>query len=618
MDSFYSCRSGLSAPFRTVRSRKSTMGKDDDDYSKMSFAGLFFMGFFWVCGGPYGGEGLMQLAPAGVVFGVYLITTLAYAVPVSLINAELAVAIPADGGIVVWVQRAFGDVLGGHNAWWCYVSYCFDAAIYPLLAATYITVAADVGPEHEHHRLLEVAIAEAIVVCVTLFKLLGNDALVKFIEVATAISLAPVCLLLAWGFATVRPLHVERWFSLSNAAASSVAGGSGSSGWIQPDETQWKLLVSWTIWLNSGYLGIGSLAAGVENPARSFPLLVGTLCPFIFAVYISPFLISLCVDDDPANYESGHFSRIAEQVAGVWLRHVMTISAVVCTVGLYANCIIIPEVAMQAFLESAEITPSEDAARARPSGKGTVAGTPAAVAEGTRIGWLWRHEDGNVAPAYVLFTGGIAALLVLAPYRVLIEFAMTTVALPTLLYLASFVVLRVREPHLQERFRAVPFGASCAGNCLACCLAAVPAVLTVVQAWLSLSDQGVDDGVTHGGEDNDSDPLMLGGWVVPYPALCAQLVVFALGGLGHLVGWCMSPHFTSSGNKTDARTSLLGSDLGTSRTGQQGATSRFGSLQSKISGGLSHLRSYLPSRDGSDVGTLSGYNYGEDEEELPD
>ena len=593
----------------------STMGKDDD-YSKMSFAGLFFMGFFWVCGGPYGGEGLMQLAPAGVVFSVYLMTTFAYAVPVSLINAELAVAIPADGGIVVWVQRAFGGVVGGHNAWWCYVSYCFDAAIYPLLAATYITVAADVGPEHEHHRLLEVAIAEAIVVGVTLFKLLGNDALVKFIEVATVISLAPICLLLVWGFATVRPLHVERWFSFSDEPvqlASSGGGGSGSSDWIQPGETQWKLLVSWTIWLNSGYLGIGSLAAGVENPGRSFPLLVGTLCPFIFAVYISPFLISLCVDDDPANYESGHFSRIAEQVAGVWLRHFMTISAVVCTVALYANCIIIPEVSMQFFLESAEITPSEDAVRARPAGKGTAAGSPATGAAGPRIGWLWRHEDGNVAPAYVLFTGGIAALLVLAPYRVLIEFAMTTVAMPTLLFLAAFVVLRVREPHLQERFRAVPCGASFAGNSLACCLAAAPAVLTVAQAWLSLSDQGTDNGAAHGGEEqSDSDPLMIGGWVVPYPALCAQLVVLALGGLGHLIGWCMLPPSTPSG---DVGTSLLGSEAG---AGPEGATSRFGSLQSQIRGGLGHLRSYLPIGSGSGGETLSGYNYGEDQEELPD
>eukprot|EP01043_Picozoa_sp_COSAG02_P074617 COSAG02_NODE_15017_length_1213_cov_1.219031_1_plen_258_part_01 len=252
-------------------------GGDDGDYNKMSFAGLFFMAFFWVCGGPYGGEGLLQLAPAGVVFSVYLATIFAYAVPVSLINAEMAVAIPEDGGMVVWVQRAFGDIVGGHNAWWCYVSYCFDAAVYPLLAATYVTIALGVGPDHKQHRVLEVVVAEGVVVFVTLFKLLGNRALVKFIEVATVVSLAPILLMLVWGFATVQPLQVDRWLLFSSVQpASSFSGDSSSSGSGDGGTifiSQWKLLISWTIWLNSSYLGIGSLAAGVANPTRSFPLL---------------------------------------------------------------------------------------------------------------------------------------------------------------------------------------------------------------------------------------------------------------------------------------------------------------------------------------------------------
>lgn len=598
-------------------------GPDGGDYSKMSFAGLFFMGFFWVCGGPYGGEGLLQLAPAGVVFSVYLATIFAYAVPVSLINAELAVAIPEDGGMVVWVQRAFGDIVGGHNAWWCYVSYCFDAAVYPLLAATYIVIAVDVGSEHEHHRLLELVIAESIVVFVTLFKLLGNRALVKFIEVATVISLAPIVLLMVWGFATVRPLNADRWLRFSSVQpASSFSGefsssGSGDGG-TESIATQWKLLISWTIWLNSGYLGIGSLAAGVANPTRSFPLLVMTLCPFIFAVNTAPFLISLCVDGDAANYESGHFSRIAEQVAGVWLRHCMLLGAVVCTVALYANCIIIPEVSMQFFLESTGITPSEDAAAGeQPAEKDAVVVVGAARTAPMSIGWLWRHDDGEVAPIYVLFNGGVAALLVLMPYRVLIEFAITTVALPTLLFLASFVVLRVQNPHLQERFRAVPCGTSQSGNILACCLAMVPAALTVLQAWLSLSDQGVDDGATHGGEARDSNLLTIGGWVVPFPALFAQVLVFALGGLAQFIGWCMLPPSTPIGDHTNLTTSLLGAKAGPDSTV---ATSRFGSLQGRIRGGLGYLRSYLPS-GGSGTAVDGGRGectFSEDEEELPD
>ncbi len=69
-----------------------------------------------------------------------------YALPIALINAELASAIPADGGLVVWVQRAADEIglpmLGSHNSWWVWNSYIFDASIFPLLAAQYIVTAA--------------------------------------------------------------------------------------------------------------------------------------------------------------------------------------------------------------------------------------------------------------------------------------------------------------------------------------------------------------------------------------------------------------------------------------------------------------------------------------------
>ena len=150
----------------------------------------------------------------------------------------------------------------------------------------------------------------------------------------------------------------------------------------------------------------------------------------------------------------------------------------------------------------------------------------------------------------------------------------------------------------------------------------------VVQAWLSLSDQGVAERDTRGLEGETGaagggqQPLRLGGWAVPYPALFAQLLVFALGGLGHLIGWCMlPPSARTMGEAGDENlsASLLGADAGSP------PTTRFGSLQGKIRGGLGYLRSYLP--DGSSGGGgANGYAYSEadllaseeDAEHLPD
>ena len=174
----------------------------------------------------------------------------------------------------------------------------------------------------------------------------------------------------------------------------------------------------------------------------------------------------------------------------------------------------------------------------------------------------------------------------------------------------------------------------CAAPCRAALYCAVLrcAVLCcaqVVQAWLSLSDQGVAERDTRGLEGAETgaagggqQPLRLGGWAVPYPALFAQLLVFALGGLGHLIGWCMlPPSARTMGEAGDENlsASLLGGDAGSP------PTTRFGSLQGKIRGGLGYLRSYLP--DGSSGGGgANGYAYSEadllaseeDAEHLPD
>lgn len=45
-----------------------------------------------------------------------------YALPIAVISAELACAVPYDGGLVAWVEEACGPRIGGHNVWWLWIS----------------------------------------------------------------------------------------------------------------------------------------------------------------------------------------------------------------------------------------------------------------------------------------------------------------------------------------------------------------------------------------------------------------------------------------------------------------------------------------------------------------
>lgn len=51
-----------------------------------------------------------------------LLAAIFYALPLAVISAELACALPYDGGMVAWVEEACGMRIGGHNMYWVWIS----------------------------------------------------------------------------------------------------------------------------------------------------------------------------------------------------------------------------------------------------------------------------------------------------------------------------------------------------------------------------------------------------------------------------------------------------------------------------------------------------------------
>ena len=46
---------------------------------------------------------------------------------------------------MVWVREACGNVVGAHHAYWVWVMYIVDAAIYPVLIAGYVDTMVPLG-----------------------------------------------------------------------------------------------------------------------------------------------------------------------------------------------------------------------------------------------------------------------------------------------------------------------------------------------------------------------------------------------------------------------------------------------------------------------------------------
>lgn len=132
------------------------------DGKKVGVWGMVVVGFFWVHGGIYGNEAMLMAGPPLYVFIMLGIVPFVYSLPIALIVAELSTAFPEDGGYVVWVREACGQVLGSHHAYWVWVIYVVDAAIYPVLVANYVNTMIPMGETSQ--GLLAVAIVVLVTV----------------------------------------------------------------------------------------------------------------------------------------------------------------------------------------------------------------------------------------------------------------------------------------------------------------------------------------------------------------------------------------------------------------------------------------------------------------------
>jgi amino acid transporter len=276
------------------------------DGKKVGVWGMVVVGFFWVHGGIYGNEAMLMAGPPLYVFIMLGVVPFVYSLPIALIVAELSTAFPEDGGYVVWVQEACGKVVGSHHAYWVWVIYVVDAAIYPVLVANYVDT---MVPMTDTSRGL---LAVAIVLVVTMINLLGTDVMVKFNTLLAVISLTPTLIFTILGLPSV---SVERCLSTQG-------------------EVDWTLLVSWILWLYCGFFSLGTLAGELEQPRRTFSISIAILFPAVLILNTLPLAVALGLDDRLDHYDAGYFNVLAGRLAGVWLDSFFQLGANVCLVGL--------------------------------------------------------------------------------------------------------------------------------------------------------------------------------------------------------------------------------------------------------------------------------------------
>ncbi|KAM0845775.1 hypothetical protein ACQ4PT_056133 [Festuca glaucescens] len=279
--------------------------------NKLSLVPLIFLIFFEVAGGPYGAEPAVQ--SAGPLFALlgFLIFPFIWAIPESLVTAELSTAMPGNGGFVVWADRAFGPFTGSLMGTWKYVSGAINGAAFPALCADYLArvvpAVADGGAR--------VATIVTFNVALSFLNYTGLS-VVGWSAVALGIaSLSPFVLMSGIAIPKIRP---HRWR-------------------VTAADKDWKLFFNTLFWNLNYWDSVSTMAGEVENPGKTFPTALLSSVAMTSLGYLLPLMAATgAIDAPPENWGNGFFADAAGTIAGSWLKYWIEVGAVLSSIGLYS------------------------------------------------------------------------------------------------------------------------------------------------------------------------------------------------------------------------------------------------------------------------------------------
>jgi amino acid transporter len=364
--------------------------------------------FFNVSGGPYGIEDTVPSFGPGLALALLVLTPLVWSLPVSLVMAEMASAMPDEGGYVTWVRRAFGGFWGFQVGWWSWIDSFVDVAIYPVLFVEYVKFWYPAMTLRERWLL-----ALAFIAALTILNVLGVRPVGRAAIALALAALLPVAALAIVGLAALRaapwaPFLAER---------QSLGAGLG-------------LGLAVVMWNYGGWDTPSTTLGETRRPARAFRTALRLTLPLVAASYVLPIAAALgSGTSDWRTWSTGSLPRIAAAAGGPWLGHAMALGAVFSTAGLF----------MSLVLTNSRLPFVLARDRQLPQALGRI------------------HERFGTPWVAVLASAAIYAAFAMFSFRELIVLNVWLYSLSLLVELAAFVRLRIAEPALLRPWR-VPGG----------------------------------------------------------------------------------------------------------------------------------------------------------------
>src|SRR2546428_762803 len=238
---------------------------------KISLIPFIAILYAYCAGGPFDYEAMVSTSGPGMALLFILIVPCLFSVPMALASAEMATAMPVEGGFYRWTRAAFGDFWGFQCGWWNWTGTFFMWASYGVVLADYV---AQVTPVHS--RLLHWGIAFAFLVLVAGLNILGIQLVGKLTLILLLLALVPVAILTYLGFSQVRfnPFHP-----------------------LMPPARPWREVygvgLALALWIYSGYEQVSTVIEEVDDPVRNFPRGLAIVVPLAAISFFFPIAAGL-------------------------------------------------------------------------------------------------------------------------------------------------------------------------------------------------------------------------------------------------------------------------------------------------------------------------------------
>jgi amino acid transporter len=270
---------------------------------------LVFLTYAVICSGAYGLEEMVSGSGPGIAFLLLAVLPIVWAIPISLVCAELSSRYPVEGGYYRWARMAFGDLVGYTAAWLVWLSTFTTNAAFAVLFANYLRYwLPDLSPAAHF-------LAAAGLVWVTTFLNYRG------IRLVGGLSVVLTCLIFV-PFLGLTLLGLWHWRF------------NPLLPFVHPAKTPFTAIgdsLFIAVWLYAGYEKLSVNAEEVEDPSRAFPIALAWAVPLAALSYIVPTFVALAALGDWKDWGEAHFSAVSATLGGPVLGHAMAAG------GLIAN-----------------------------------------------------------------------------------------------------------------------------------------------------------------------------------------------------------------------------------------------------------------------------------------